>query len=93
RIAREIHDSVGHLLSSSLLQVGALLAVNKNEKTRGNLVALKETLTNAMNSIRSSVHDLYDESIDLYAQVYKLSRDFTFCRLDFNYELTSEPEK
>ncbi|HEX3017460.1 MAG TPA: histidine kinase [Caproicibacter sp.] len=93
RIAREIHDSVGHLLSSSLLQVGALLAVNKDENTRGNLVALKETLTNAMNSIRSSVHDLYDESIDLYAQVYKLSRDFTFCRLDFNYELTSEPEK
>lgn len=93
RIAREIHDSVGHLLSSSLLQVGALLAVNKDEKLRGNLLALKDTLSDAMNSIRTSVHDLYDESIDLYAQIYKLAKDFQFCPLDFRYELESEPEK
>lgn len=93
RIAREIHDSVGHLLSSSLLQVGALLAVNKDERIHENLIALKDTLSNAMNSIRTSVHDLYDESIDLYAQVYKLVREFTFCQLDFRYELNSEPEK
>ena len=28
RIAREIHDNVGHMLSSAILQVGALRAVN-----------------------------------------------------------------
>ena len=31
RIAREIHDNVGHLLSRSLLQVGALQVVNRDE--------------------------------------------------------------
>lgn len=31
RIAREIHDSVGHLLSRSILQLGALKAVHRQE--------------------------------------------------------------
>lgn len=34
RIAREIHDNVGHLLSRSLLQVGALQVVNRDETVR-----------------------------------------------------------
>jgi signal transduction histidine kinase len=33
RIARDIHDNVGHLLSRSILQVGALLVINKDEST------------------------------------------------------------
>ena len=91
RIAREIHDSVGHLLSSSLLQVGALLAVSKDESIRSSLTALKETLNEAMNSIRTSVHDLFDESIDLYGQLRELTKDFSFCSLDFHYELDTDP--
>ncbi len=93
RIAREIHDNVGHLLSSSILQVGALLAVNKDEKTRENLLVVKETLDEAMNTIRISVHDLYDESIDLYAQVYELIQKFTFCKLDYDYGIKGNPNK
>lgn len=93
RIAREIHDNVGHLLSSSILQVGALLAVNRDEKVRENLMVVKETLDEAMNSIRSSVHDLHDESVDLYAQVYGLVQKFTFCELDFDYDIKSSPDK
>lgn len=91
RIAREIHDSVGHLLSSSLLQVGALLAVSKDEDTYSSLTALKETLNKAMNGIRTSVHDLFDESIDLYSQLRELTKDFSFCSLDFHYELDTDP--
>ena len=91
RIAREIHDSVGHLLSSSLLQVGALLAVSKDESIRSSLTALKETLNKAMNGIRTSVHDLFDESIDLYGQLRELTKDFSFCNLDFHYELDTDP--
>ena len=30
RIAREIHDNVGHMLSRSILQVGALMAISKD---------------------------------------------------------------
>ncbi|MGX8709606.1 MAG: sensor histidine kinase [bacterium] len=92
RIAREIHDNVGHLLSSSLLQIGALLAVNKDEKGKESLMAVKDTLTRAMESIRSSVHNLYDESIDLYGQMEELARKFTFCELSLDYDIHSNPD-
>jgi signal transduction histidine kinase len=91
RIAREIHDSVGHLLSSSLLQVGALLAVSKDENTKSALNALKDTLNEAMNSIRSSVHNLFDESIDLYEQLHQLTKDFSFCPVELQYNLDTDP--
>lgn len=91
RIAREIHDSVGHLLSSSLLQVGALRAINRDEALAPGLDALKLTLDDAMNSVRASVHDLHDDAVDLDAALRALVRDFRFCPLDFSYELENDP--
>lgn len=93
RIAREIHDNVGHLLSSALLQMGALLAVTKDEKARQPLLTLKATLSEAMDSIRQSVHNLYDESVNLQAQLQELADKFTFCTLEFDYEIQSNPDK
>ena len=65
RIAREIHDNVGHMLSRSILQIGALKTVHKEEPLYGQLSSINDTLNQAMNSIRESVHDLHDDSIDL----------------------------
>lgn len=65
RIAREIHDNVGHMLSRSILQVGALGTIHKEEPLHGQLASINDTLNQAMNSIRESVHDLHDDSIDL----------------------------
>lgn len=93
RIAREIHDSVGHLLSSSILQVGALITINKNENIKESLKNLNSTLSQAMNSIRNSVHNLYDESIDLNAQVKEILKSFSFCNVSFDYGLTTNPDK
>ena len=69
RIAREIHDNVGHLLTRSLLQAGALIIINKDDTLKGPLEGLKETLDTAMTSIRQSVHDLHDDSIDLHRAI------------------------
>ncbi len=65
RIAREIHDNVGHMLTRSILQVGALSVINKDEAMKEGLSDLKDTLNNAMTSIRNSVHNLHDDSISL----------------------------
>lgn len=74
RIAREIHDNVGHLLSRSLLQTGALRAVcpDSDEKLKKGLDDLKETLNSAMNSIRESVHGIRDDSLDLRMETAKI---------------------
>jgi signal transduction histidine kinase len=93
RIAREIHDNVGHLLSSSILQIAALLAINKDAKVKENLLIVNDTLSQAMNSIRSSVHDLHDESVDIYAQVNELVEKFTFCELNFDYDIQHDPDR
>lgn len=93
RIARDIHDNVGHLLSRSILQVGALLAINKDEVTKEGLTLVKDTLSEAMNTIRNSVHDLHEESIDLHIEVKKLVDAFKFCPIKFDYDVESNLEK
>ena len=65
RIAREIHDNVGHMLTRSILQTGAMQIINTQDALREPLSDLKNTLDGAMTSIRESVHDLHDDSIDL----------------------------
>ena len=73
RIAREIHDNVGHMLSRALLQMGALLAVHKEEPLHTQLEGVRETLDTAMNNIRSSVHDLHEDAIDVPSNVAEMA--------------------
>lgn len=74
RIAREIHDNVGHTLSRSLLQTGALCAVclKDQQAVKTGLEDLKATLNSAMESIRKSVHDIRDDSLDMQSELKKI---------------------
>ena len=87
RIAREIHDNVGHLLSRSILQVGAMLTVKKDDES---LLLLKESLDAAMQGIRSSVHDLRDDALDLETSARQILADYTSYRTYFEYDIAPE---
>lgn len=89
RISKEIHDNVGHLLSRSLLQIGALLTITKEETTREGLTLLKDSLSEGMDSIRQSIHNMHNESIDLYTTIDSIIKEFTFCKISFEYDLQS----
>lgn len=91
RIAREIHDNVGHLLSSSIIQLGAIMMVTKDSDTKASLETLKETLDKGMHSIRQSVHRLHDDSVDLYNSLHEIVCNYTFCEVDFIYEVDEQP--
>lgn len=93
RIAREIHDNVGHMLSRSLLQVGALRAVYKEEMLSKQLQALQETLDTAMNRIRESVHDLRDEAYDLQTAVGQLAKGYPNLDISVDYDLSDSTTK
>lgn len=83
RIAREIHDNVGHMLSRSILQVGALTTIHKEEPLNTQLVSINDSLNHAMNSIRESVHDLHDDSIDLRQAIEEI-----LTAVELSYQVT-----
>ncbi len=87
RIAREIHDNVGHMLSRSILMVGALKAVNQNENLKVPMEQLDQTLNEAMTNVRQSVHDLHDESVNLREVMETLAAEFTFCPVKLTYDM------
>jgi signal transduction histidine kinase len=91
RISKEIHDNIGHLLSRALLQVGALQVLTREESTGEGLSALKESLSVGMDQIRSSIHNMFDESVDLYMQIDGLVKDFTFCAITYDYDIKNPP--
>ncbi len=87
RIAREIHDNVGHMITRSILQMGALMTINKEEPLHGQLESVKSNLDLAMNNIRESVHDLHDESIDMRQTIIDLAKELEDgfnCRVEYD---------
>ncbi len=87
RIAREIHDHVGHLLSSSLLQIGAIQAIQKDEMLKEPLQNLRDTLSQGMDNVRNSVHDLHDDAVDLHLTLERLLKEYTFCKATLEYDV------
>lgn len=87
RIAREIHDSVGHMLTRSILQTGAISVVNQDERLKGPITQLKDTLDTAMNSMRTSVHDLHDESVDMKTAITDITSGITGFDVSLDYDM------
>ena len=70
RIAREIHDGVGHLLTRLLLQVKALRVVHQDAPgVVSDLATLDTGLDEALDSMRRSVHALSDEGEELATSI------------------------
>lgn len=94
RIAREIHDNVGHVLTRTILQMGALMTIYKGQPLYGQLASVKENLDEAMHKVRDSVHDLHDESVDLRQSVTEIAEGLKpeyACHLE--YDITGRIEK
>ncbi|MCI8669550.1 MAG: hypothetical protein HFI34_08540 [Lachnospiraceae bacterium] len=90
RIAREIHDSIGHTLSSSILQLAALTAVVRDEQIASHLKEVNDRLTDGMNSIRASIHNIHEESVDLNLKIREMVNSFDFCPIDYIYDVEQD---
>lgn len=78
RIAREIHDNVGHLLTRATLQVEALRVVHAGEpRVQADFADVGATLGEALDTVRASVHALREDSVDLSVQMRKVVADVT----------------
>lgn len=88
RIAREIHDNVGHMLTRSILQMGAIKTINKEATLTEPLNNLHDTLNTAMTNIRESVHDLHDDSIDLENAISDVIQSIDEPSISFDYDMS-----
>lgn len=87
RIAREIHDNVGHLLTRSILQVEAYKVIHKDDAVREEFEQVGDTLHEALDTVRTSVHDLYDDAFDLHAQLQRTIKAATRLEIDLDYSI------
>lgn len=94
RIAREIHDNVGHMISRAILLLAAIKTVNSDAGIEPQLNMLSDTLDESMQKMRTSVHNLFDDSIDLnrsFMEIIKELSDFKVTtELDFEENLPKE---
>lgn len=76
RIAREIHDNVGHQLTRASLQAEALRVVHADEPgVAGDFADVKRTVDEALQLVRTSVHALNDNAVDLSVQLERIVED------------------
>ena len=87
RIAREIHDNVGHMLTRSLLQVGALKVIAGDDALDEPLTELQNTLNTAMTNVRTSVHDLHDDAIDLESTLWEIIDGVNTTKISLEYDV------
>ena len=77
RIAREIHDNVGHQLTRVKLQAEALRVVHAGDgRAAADFGRLAASVDDALEMVRSSVHALNDDAADLSVQLAAIVRGF-----------------
>ncbi len=96
RIARDIHDNVGHLLTRTIMQIqaGRVVAQSKGDQSTERILDdVGKTLDEAMTTIRRSVHDLEDEGTDFASQMEDASSEASMGRLkvDLNNGIETAP--
>lgn len=90
RIAREIHDTVGHIISRSLLQIGAIITITKDDAAKDALISVKETLSTGMDTIRDSIHNLHEDSMKLEDKLTEIINNFDYCDVEFKYDIYTD---
>lgn len=79
RIARDIHDQVGHTLTASIVQMeAAMLMASKDPQTAvGKLQPVSELVRQGLKEMRQSVHMLHEQTVELslFSSLIKLVQD------------------
>lgn len=89
RISRGLHNSIGHLISSSILQLEALKVKNQDLNLTNDLLVLQDSLKSGMKDIRENIHRLHDQSIDLKYEIENLGVKYKTLKIKVNYDISS----
>ncbi len=88
RIAREIHDTVGHKIAGILLQLQASLKLRIRDDKMSNRL-LKESIENLSNTLvvlRDTVHNIKPKEKVGIEYIKQIIANFSFCHVDFSFK-------
>lgn len=86
RIVGEIHDLLGHQLSSAVIQIGALEFLVEDLNLKESLKQVKEILSSSMNNVRKVIHTERESTLDLKRELSLLVADFEKAEIEFTFE-------
>lgn len=90
RIAREIHDNVGHILTRALMQTQAASVVARasaDDIAAKALSDISASLDEAVTMVRRSVHNLDDDGTDFETQITDAAHAMDAAKQDFTVSL------
>lgn len=87
RIAREIHDTVGHRITGVLIQLQAVrkLFAKNDERTKEALELSIRTLSETVDIMRETVHNIKPHEPLGVEYIKNIISNFKFCQVDFNF--------
>ena len=96
RISREIHDSVGHSLSTIIIQLGAIEKIAKQDGNKAVNIAsnLREFVKESLQEVRTAVRELKPRAFEKYEgllAIEELIKNFSkLTGIDVKYGFTKE---
>lgn len=91
RITSEIHDSLGHDLSASIIQLASMEYLLEDQTAKEQIQTIRNLLSSAMDDVRSAIHNEHQEALDLADELSKQVQAFSKCPISFNYAIKTEP--
>lgn len=92
RIARDLHDGLGHIVSRGVLQIGAMLITEPDGERRQQLELLQQSLQDGMQSLRISLHAQMSEDIDLTDALTDVVKEFKALPVRLVIDLKTEKD-
>lgn len=87
RIARDLHDTIGHSLAGVLIQLQAALKIFERDplKTQSILEICIEKLQSALENVRNTVHNMYHFEKMGIDKIHEIITSYKFCKVDVTY--------
>lgn len=85
RIARDLHDNIGHKIAGVLISLQAAYKLIATDKTKGQEV-LEECinhLQSSLQTIRDTVHDMYSDDLSGINYLKSIADNYKYCSVEF----------
>lgn len=88
RIARDLHDTIGHSLAGIVIQLQAAIKISDRdpEKSRSILGQCVERLQIALETIRNTVHNMYSRDEIGIESIQEIVSNYKYCKVDATYQ-------